>query len=130
MKKKFNLDGPDGFNAYWRDLRKEARYSSKINFGGGTVMIWLAFCANGTLNLAFPSTKMKSSEYIKLLRPNLLLYLHDNDEEWLFLNAVYQPIFQILTVLLLPLCSVIRKNFLPKFNPKLKNGVSWRINAA
>uniref|UniRef100_A0A915EPL0 Tc3 transposase DNA binding domain-containing protein n=1 Tax=Ditylenchus dipsaci TaxID=166011 RepID=A0A915EPL0_9BILA len=33
--KKFNLDGPDGFSYYWRDLRKEPRFFSKRNFGGG-----------------------------------------------------------------------------------------------
>ncbi|KAK2580358.1 hypothetical protein KPH14_010602 [Odynerus spinipes] len=26
--KKFNLDGPDGYNSYWRDLRKEPRMDS------------------------------------------------------------------------------------------------------
>ncbi|KAK2578417.1 hypothetical protein KPH14_012769 [Odynerus spinipes] len=36
--KKFNLDGPDGYNSYWRDLRKDPRYFSKRNFGGGSLM--------------------------------------------------------------------------------------------
>jgi hypothetical protein len=33
----FKLDGPDGFNCYWRDLRKEPQYFSKRNFGSGTL---------------------------------------------------------------------------------------------
>lgn len=70
--KKFNLDGPDGFNGYWRDLRKEPRYFSKRNFGGGSVMVWGAFCATGRLELQFVSHKMKSSDYINVLKASLL----------------------------------------------------------
>ena len=33
--KKFNLDGPDGFQCYWHDLRKEPQIFSKRKFGGG-----------------------------------------------------------------------------------------------
>lgn len=40
--KRFNLDGPDGSASYWHDPRKEERFLSKQNTGGGTVMI----CAN------------------------------------------------------------------------------------
>lgn len=38
--KKWNLDGPDGLRYYWHDLRKEPRYFSKRNFGGGSLMVW------------------------------------------------------------------------------------------
>uniref|UniRef100_A0A1I7X3U4 DDE_3 domain-containing protein n=1 Tax=Heterorhabditis bacteriophora TaxID=37862 RepID=A0A1I7X3U4_HETBA len=37
--KKFNLDGPDGWHSYWRDLRKEPRHFSTRNFGGGSVTV-------------------------------------------------------------------------------------------
>ncbi|ETW02792.1 hypothetical protein H310_05281 [Aphanomyces invadans] len=38
--KKFNLDGPDGFQYYWEDLRKEpASFFTRANNGGG-VMVW------------------------------------------------------------------------------------------
>ena len=37
--KKFNLDGPDGNQYYWHDLRKEPQYFSKRASGGGSVMV-------------------------------------------------------------------------------------------
>lgn len=72
------MDGPDGYNSYWRDLRKEPRYFSKRNFGGGSLMVWGAFCADGTLELAFTSCRMNSAEYTTLLQTNLLLFLNRN----------------------------------------------------
>jgi len=75
MRKKFNLDGPDGFNGYWRDLRKEPKYFSKRNFGGGSLRVWGAFCSRGTLTLAFPSTHMDSAEYQQVLHNNLIPFL-------------------------------------------------------
>ena len=66
--KKFNLDGPTDFSGYWCDLRREPKYFSTRNFCGGPLMVWLGFCATGKLNLAFTSCKMKSSEYIDLLK--------------------------------------------------------------
>lgn len=38
-------------------------------------MVWGAFTWNGMVNLAFPSTKMNSAEYIQTLNNNLLPYL-------------------------------------------------------
>jgi transposase len=37
--KKFNLDGPDGWNYYYHDLRKETKILSRRQMGGGSVMI-------------------------------------------------------------------------------------------
>lgn len=36
--KKFNLDGPDGYNYYWHDLRKEPIYFSKSRKGSKGIM--------------------------------------------------------------------------------------------
>lgn len=73
--KKFNLDGPDGYSSYWRDLRKEPRYFSKRNFGGGSVMVWAAFSSVGKLELRFISTKMDGREYQEVLKSSLLPFL-------------------------------------------------------
>ena len=51
--KKFNLDGLDGFQFYWCDLRKEEQIYSKRQNGGGNVMVWGAFCRHGKSELAF-----------------------------------------------------------------------------
>lgn len=70
--KKFNLDGPDGYRYYWHDLRKEERYFSKRVQGGGGVMVWGAFCARGSLQLAFPEHRLNSQRYQDILRTRLL----------------------------------------------------------
>lgn len=72
--KKFNCDGPDGYNGYWHDLRKEKVNFSKRNFGGGSLMVWGAFSSHGKLTLGFPSTRMDSSEYQEVLETNLEPY--------------------------------------------------------
>lgn len=80
------LDGPDGFTGYWRDLRKYPLMFSKRNFGGGSQMVWAAFNANGTVALDFVSSKMRSSNYIDVLKDNLLPYLTKFPED----NFIFQ----------------------------------------
>lgn len=83
--KKFSLDGPDGNHSYWRDLRKEPRYFSTRNFGGGSLMVWGAFCKHGVLPLAFPSTRINSQEYIRVLEEHLLPFLDQQcQQKWTF----------------------------------------------
>lgn len=79
--KKFNLDGPDGYAYYWRDLRKEPQYFSRRNFGGGSLMIWGAFSSLGTLELAFPSCRMDSQEYQTVLENHLRPYYQEHRHE-------------------------------------------------
>lgn len=70
--KKFNLDGPDGWQCYWHDLRKDPDGKMSRNFGGGTLMVWGAFSFRGKLPLAWISTKMKSEDYIEMLEISLI----------------------------------------------------------
>lgn len=79
------MDGPDGFSGYWHDLRKDQLYFSKRNFGGGSLMVWAAFEAAGTIAIAFVSTKMDSDEYQNVLDEHLTpfwqpgyIYMQDN----------------------------------------------------
>ena len=40
--KKFNLDGPDGFQYYFHDLRMEERVLGRRHSRAGSVMVWAA----------------------------------------------------------------------------------------
>lgn len=70
--KKFNLDGPDGFRYFWYDLRKTKEVFSRRQFGGGSVMVWGAFAANGTTPIVFINRTMNSDRYVDMLGESLL----------------------------------------------------------
>ena len=70
--KKFNLDGPDGIQHYWRDLRKEAKTILSRNFGGGNVMVWAAFGFHGKTQIIFLDGRQTSEDY-RLMLENCLL---------------------------------------------------------
>jgi transposase len=83
--KKFNLDGPDGNQYYWHDLRKEPQYYSKRAMGGGSVMVWAGFGFHGKTPLVFLSGRQSSTDYIEVLRTNLLPYAEEiGGEVWIF----------------------------------------------
>jgi transposase len=70
--KKFNLDGPDGFKYYWRDLRKEPEVFSRRQHGGGSVMVWAAFSAKGQSYIPWLEGRQDSVKYVQTLSQNLL----------------------------------------------------------
>jgi transposase len=70
--KRFNLDGPDGFNYYWHDLRKEEVIYSRRQQGGGGVMVWAAFGALGKSDIIFYDGTMKSENYQEMLYNKML----------------------------------------------------------
>ncbi|KAF0704885.1 hypothetical protein AaE_014720 [Aphanomyces astaci] len=74
--KKFNLDGPDGMQCYWRDLRfdKESFFSRK--FGGRSVMVWAAFSADGASEIAFLEGNQNSAKYFWTLEDYLFPFAH------------------------------------------------------
>ncbi|KAF0710714.1 hypothetical protein AaE_012414 [Aphanomyces astaci] len=74
--KKVNLDGPDGMQCYWRDLRfdKESFFSRK--FGGRSVMVWAAFSADGASEIAFLEGNQNSAKYFWTLEDYLFPFAH------------------------------------------------------
>ena len=70
--KKFNLDGPDGNNYYWHDLRKEPREFFSRQMGGGSVMIWGAFAHSGKCDLQRVDGRMNSNTYQQLIYSHLI----------------------------------------------------------
>lgn len=78
--RKFNLDGPDGCQYYWHDLRTEKEIRMSRNFGGddgknnnnNSVMVWLGFSYKGMTPVCFISTRMESAMYIELLEDVLI----------------------------------------------------------
>ncbi|GBO37500.1 Transposable element Tc3 transposase [Araneus ventricosus] len=70
--KKWNLDGREGNIKYWHDLRKEPRCFSSRQSGGGSVMVWVAFCFKGQVGLAFLDGRQNSPKYIETLENHLM----------------------------------------------------------
>lgn len=74
------MDGPDGLDHYWHDLRLDKLYFSRRNFGGGNVMVWGAFSQRGKLQLKFVTNRMKSIDYQEVLRDHLLPFIVEGEE--------------------------------------------------
>lgn len=74
--RKFNLDGPDGCQYYWHDLRTEKQIRMSRNFvrdnNNNNVMVWLGFSYKGMTPVCFISTKMEPAMYIELLEDALI----------------------------------------------------------
>ncbi|KAF0736259.1 hypothetical protein Ae201684P_006988 [Aphanomyces euteiches] len=88
--KMFNLDGPDGCQYYWHDLRREPETYSKRVVGGGSVMVWAAICSQGKSKLAILQGKQDSSKYCETLSNYLLPFLRELEEK----HGIKEPVFQ------------------------------------
>nr|CCA27938.1 protein Y6B3B.8 putative [Albugo laibachii Nc14] len=73
--KKFNIDGPDGLQYYWHDLRHEEQVFSNRQPGGGSVMVWGAFSAKGKSRLAILQGKQNSEANVRTLQQHLLPFV-------------------------------------------------------
>lgn len=81
----FNLDGPDGLQKYWRDVRRPRESCHKRVHGGGSLMVWAAFSVKGKSKICFVPGKMSADVYIDLLESELLDFAGDlHGDEWIF----------------------------------------------
>ena len=74
--KKWNLDGTDGMQHYWRDMRKPARQTNRRQMGGGSVMVWGGFSAVGKTELAVLNGKQSAHDYVDTLSEYMLPFAH------------------------------------------------------
>lgn len=84
--KKFNLDGPDGWQGYWHCLRHEEQIFSRRQNGGGSIMIWGAFSYEGKSKIVPLQGKQNAGKYIETLRHNMLEF----NEQKHGMSAIFQ----------------------------------------
>lgn len=66
--KKFNLEGPDGYNYYFHDLRKDEHTLDRLHSREGGVMVWGAITYYGTCELQFLTSRMNAENYKNVLQ--------------------------------------------------------------
>lgn len=65
--KKFNLDGPDGYKYFWADKNMPETIYSRRQNAGGSVMVWGAISAKGTMDLQIMNGRYNANRYIEML---------------------------------------------------------------
>ncbi|KAL3666445.1 hypothetical protein V7S43_019056 [Phytophthora oleae] len=88
--KKFNLDGPDGYQYYWHDVRVDLKLYSKRVSGGGSVMVWAGMNTYGKTDIAFLEGRQDSKCYTDTLDSYLAPFLQNLREN----HGIPNPIFQ------------------------------------
>lgn len=83
--KKFNLDGPDGFQYYFHDLRKSELFLSRRHTAVGSVMVWAAISFHGAIDLVVLEGRQNSADYIELLETQTINF-HEmfEGQRWIF----------------------------------------------
>ena len=71
------MDGPDRFTYYWHDLRKENKYFSKRQNGGGSVMVFAAIGFNGKTNICYVDSRLNSEAYVHILKSYFLPHANE-----------------------------------------------------
>ena len=74
--KRFNLDGPDGFQYYWHNLKKEPEQFWSRQNGGGGVIICAGFSKHSKSELFFCEGKINCTDYVLMFSTILLPYAH------------------------------------------------------
>jgi transposase len=77
--KKFNLDGPDGYNYYWHTPGSPPLYFSKDASAKKYVMVWGGISKNGQTKLMKVVGRFNAQRYCEMLEEGLLPSYDDGD---------------------------------------------------
>ncbi|KAI5176534.1 hypothetical protein NEFER02_2249 [Nematocida sp. LUAm2] len=78
--KKFNLDGPDGYEYYWAGIDSSPEFLSRKISDKKSVMIWGAFNFHGKSEIYFFDENINSTNYKRALRSNLIPFMRSQHE--------------------------------------------------
>ncbi|GJQ70034.1 hypothetical protein Trydic_g19821, partial [Trypoxylus dichotomus] len=65
--KRFNLDGPHGFQHYGHDVTKEPKVISRRPEGGGGAMVWGAIFYSGAVEIIFIEGSLNAQKYLEII---------------------------------------------------------------
>ncbi|GMF43391.1 unnamed protein product [Phytophthora fragariaefolia] len=88
--KKFNLDGPDGYQYYWHDVRTDTELYAKRVSVGGSVMVWAGMSANGKTDIAFLEGRQDSACYTQTLDNYMAPFIENLRENHGIRNLIFQ----------------------------------------
>lgn len=84
--KRFNLDGPDGYNYYWAGLNSEEIVYPKRANGGPSLMVWGCFNLKDKSELAFIKGNIDSEKYQGVLESHLIPFIKRQNNP----NVIFQ----------------------------------------